>query len=83
MNKNNFDPKQLNGLLNVVSKKIGIPPEQLKKELEAGKFDSALAAMSAGESAKFQQVMKNPQLIEKLMSTPQAKALYQKLSGGK
>ncbi len=83
MNKNNFDPKQLNGLLNVVSKKIGIPPEQLKKELEAGKFDSALSAMSAGESAKFQQVMKNPQLIEKLMSTPQAKALYQKLSGGK
>ncbi len=83
MNKNNFDPKQLNGLLNVVSKKIGIPPEQLKKELEAGKFDSALSAMNAGESAKFQQVMKNPQLIEKLMSTPQAKALYQKLSGGK
>ncbi len=83
MNKNNFDPKQLNGLLNVVSKKIGIPPEQLKKELEAGKFDSALSAMRAGESAKFQQVMKNPQLIEKLMSTPQAKALYQKLSGGK
>ena len=83
MNKNNFDPKQLNGLLNVVSKKIGIPPEQLKKELEAGKFDSALSAMSAGESDKFQQVMKNPQLIEKLMSTPQAKALYQKLSGGK
>ncbi len=83
MNKNNFDPKQLNGLLNVVSKKIGIPPEQLKKELEAGKFDSALSAMNASESAKFQQVMKNPQLIEKLMSTPQAKALYQKLSGGK
>ena len=79
MNKNNFDPKQLNGLLNVVSKKIGIPPEQL----EAGKFDSALSAMNASESAKFQQVMKNPQLIEKLMSTPQAKALYQKLSGGK
>ncbi len=83
MNKNNFDPKQLNGLLNVVSKKIGIPPEQLKKELEEGKFDSALSAMSAGESAKFQQVMKNPQMIEKLMSTPQAKALYQKLSSGK
>ena len=31
---NRPDPKQLSGLLGVVSKKIGIPPEQLKKELE-------------------------------------------------
>lgn len=80
---NNFDKNQLQGLLNTVSKKIGVPPEQLRKELEAGKFDSALSAMNAQEAAKFQQAVKNPQLIEKLMSTPQAKALYNKLTGGK
>lgn len=83
MNQNNFDPGQLQGLLNAVSKKIGVSPQQLRKELESGKFDSALSAMSPSESAKFQQAVKNPQLIEKLMSTPQAKALYNKLSGGK
>lgn len=80
---NNIDKNQLQGLLNTVSKKIGIPPEQLKKELEDGKFDSALSAMNPAESAKFQQAVKNPALIEKLMSTPQAKALYNKLTGGK
>lgn len=80
---NNIDKNQLQGLLNAVSKKVGIPPEQLKKELEEGKFDSALSAMSPNESAKFQQAVKNPKLIEKLMSTPQAKALYNKISGGK
>ncbi|WP_019678806.1 hypothetical protein [Ruminococcus flavefaciens] len=80
---NNFDTKKLTGLLNAVSRKIGVPPEQLRSELEAGKFDSALAAMNKNEAARFQQAVNNPEIVEKMMSTPQAKALYKKLSGGK
>ena len=34
--------------------------------------------MSAAESAKFKQVMNNPKLVEKIISTPQAQALYKK-----
>ncbi|MDE6519978.1 MAG: hypothetical protein K2K91_05885 [Ruminococcus sp.] len=83
MNKSNIDPNQLNGLLNVVSKKIGVSPEKLKSELEAGKFDSALSAMSKSDSEKFSQAVNNPKLVEKMMSTPQAKALYEKLIGKK
>lgn len=81
MNKNNIDPAKLSGLLGVVSRKIGVPAEQLRRELEEGKFDSAISAMNKNDAAKFRQVVSNPQLIEKLMSTPQAKALYEKLSG--
>ncbi|MGN0622005.1 MAG: hypothetical protein ACI4I9_09060 [Porcipelethomonas sp.] len=78
-----IDSRNADELLKAVSKKINVPPEQLKKELEAGKFDSALNNMSKSESEKFKQVMKNPKLIEKFISTPQAQALYKKLSGGK
>lgn len=81
MNKNSFDSNSINGLLNVVSKKLGVPPEKLKKELEEGKFDSAIAGMSKSDAAKFQQAVNNPKIVEKMMSTPQAKALYKKLSG--
>jgi len=83
MNRNSIDPKQLSALLNVVSKKIGVSPEKLKSELESGKFDGALSGMNSTDSAKFQQAVKNPAMIEKLMSTPQAQALYKKLSGEK
>ncbi len=83
MNKNSFDPKLVGGLLETVSKKIGVPPEQLKKELEDGKFDRALSSMDRSQSEKLKMAMKNPKLIEKLMTTPQAKALYEKLGGGK
>ena len=61
----------------------GIPPETLEQELKAGKFDSALAGMQPAEAQKFRQAMQNPELVNKLMSTPQAQALYKKLTGGK
>lgn len=83
MNNNNIDPNKINGLINAVSKKIGVPPEKLKSELEAGKFDSALSAMNKNDAARFQQAVNNPKIVEKMMSTPQAKALYEKLTGGK
>ena len=67
---NNIDPKKISGLLNAVSKKIGVPPEKLRSELEEGKFDSALSAMNKNDAAKFQQAVNNPKLVEKMMSTP-------------
>ena len=83
MNNNGIDPKKLSGLLNVVSKKLGVSPDKLRSELEAGKFDSALSAMNRNDAAKFQQAVNNPKMVERMMSTPQAKALYKTLSGEK
>lgn len=77
----NVNKEKMAYLLNAVSKKIGVPPEKLKNDLEAGKFDNALSSMNAKDAAKLRQVLNNPQIIEKMMSTPQAKALYEKLSG--
>lgn len=73
----------MNELLSAVSRKLGVPPEQLKRELEAGKFDSALKNMKPAEEAKFNQILNNPQFLDKFMSTPQAQALYKKLTKGK
>jgi len=81
--KQEIDKSKINGLLNVISRKIGVPPEKLKNELEEGKFDSALNAMNKNDAARFQQAVSNPKIVEKMMSSPQAKALYEKLSGGK
>ena len=81
MDKKNFDENKVNALLGAVSKKIGVSSDQLRKELAEGKFDSALASMNENDASKLQRVMNDPKLIEKMMSTPQAQALYKKLSG--
>lgn len=77
------DAENISGLLNAVSKKLNISPQQLRAELEQGKFDNALKNMSPQDAEKFSAAIKQPKIIEQMMSTPQAQALYKKLSGGK
>ncbi len=72
---------QLNALLGAVSGKLGIPAEQLKQELEAGKFDRAIAGMDQKSAAKFRQVLADPKKLDQIMNSRQAKALYEKLTG--
>ena len=79
----NFNQNNMSELINVISKKLGVPAETLSKEFEEGKFDSALKNMRPQDAQTFNQVLKNPQMVEKMMSSPQAQALYKKLSGGK
>lgn len=80
MNMKNVDPGNLDALLKTVSKKLNMPPERLKSELEAGKFDNALNNMKPNEAEQFNKIMSNPKLLENFMSTPQAQALYKKLT---
>lgn len=82
MNNNiaNADPKKVGELLHILGAKLGIPPEQLEKELSEGKFDSALKSMKPDAAAKFNQILKNPKLAEQIMSAPQAQAIYHKLT---
>lgn len=75
--------ENMDELVRAVSRKLGMPPEQLQSELKAGKFDNALKNMRPAEEAKFRQILNNPSLLDKFMSTPQAQALYNKLTGGK
>ncbi len=81
MEREKMDPKQVDALLQAASKKLGISPNQLKNELESGKYDKVLQNMSAKDSAMLQKVLKNPKMVEKLISSPQAQALYRKISG--
>ncbi len=79
----NATPQQMEQLLRTVSAKLGVPAETLRKDLEQGKFDAALNGMKPAEAAAFSKIVGNPQMLDKFMSTPQAQALYQKLTGGK
>jgi len=79
----NMNPKQMEQLLGIVSAKLGVAPESLKKDLEQGKFDSALKNMKPNEAATFNKMVSNPKMLEQFMSTPQAQALYNKLTNGK
>ena len=46
MERKNMNPQQVDQLLQAASKKLGVPPEQLRSELESGKYDKVLKNMS-------------------------------------
>lgn len=71
---------QLDALLQAVSGKLGIAPDTLRSQLESGKFDSAIKNMNPREQSVFQQLLADPGKLSKIMSTKQAKALYEKLT---
>lgn len=77
----NINPKALESLMNMASKKLGVPPQELQKNLENGTFDKALSSMNPQDAQKLQAALSNPQLAQILLSTPQAKEIFQKLTG--
>ncbi len=73
---------QLQAMLKVVGEKLGMPPEVLRQQLESGKFDQAIAGMQPQDAAKFKQALANPQKLNQMLSSKQARALYEKLTKG-
>lgn len=79
MNKNNLDQKKVNTLLQIMSKKLGKPVDELKAELESGRFDKAFESMNKNDNAMFQKALNNPGLVKNMMNSRQAQDLYDKL----
>ena len=81
MERSSMNGKQLESILETVSGKLGVTPKELENALKSGKIDNAVRNMPKDEKQKLQSVMGNQAQLEKLMQSPQAKALYEKLTG--
>ena len=73
---------QLQSMLEIVGKKLGMSPETLRQQLESGQFDRAIAGLNPQDAAKFKQALANPSKLSQMLSSRQAKALYEKLTKG-
>ena len=81
-NFNQPNPKGLQALLNIASKKLGTTPDTLQRQLQDGTFEKALNTIPGNEAAMLKKALSDPKTAEKILSTPQAKAIYKKLNEG-
>ncbi len=81
-NFGNMNPQALQALLGIASKKLGTTPQVLQRQLQDGTFEKALNGMPGNDAAKLKQALSNPKIAERILSTPQAKAIYDKLQKG-
>ena len=77
---NSMDPKAMQALLAVASRKLGTTPDVLKGQLESGVYDRALG-MPQNEAMMLQKALSDPKTAEKILSSPQARAIFKKLQG--
>jgi len=74
---------ELEALLKLAAQRLGTNPNTLKDKAQSGELSKLLGNMSASDAAKLQQVLSDKDAANKLLSTPQAQMLLQKLMGGK
>ncbi len=76
---NNINPKTMQAMLGVVGAKIGMTPQELQKQLESGKLDSAMKGLSPQDSQKLANALANPAMAQRILATPQAQEIIKKL----
>ena len=74
---------ELEALLKLAAQRLGTNPNTLKDKAQSGELSKLLGNMSSSDAAKLQQVLSDKDAANKLLSTPQAQMLLQKLMGGK
>ena len=70
---NSMDPKAMQALLAVASRKLGTTPDVLKGQLESGVYDRALHGMPQNEAMMLQKALSDPKTAEKILSSPQGR----------
>lgn len=66
-------------MIALVSKKLGIPEEKLKASLEKGNIDDMLSDMKKEDAEKLKSVMNNSASKEKLLNSPEAESIMKKM----
>lgn len=79
----NLSKNQIDSLVTMTSKKLGVPEDQLRTELQKGTFDRLLGTLPKSDAAKLTAALSNPATAQMVLSSPQAKQLMNKIFGNK
>lgn len=77
-NSNNYDK-----MLEMLSKRMGTDPSNLKAAAQKGSVDSLMRSMKPEDAQKIQNILQNKSELERIMKSEQAQAILKKLSEGK
>lgn len=70
-----------NEMLEMLSKKLGQSPAEIKESAQSGNIQGLLSKMNPEQREKVNSLLSNPEATKKLMENPQVQALIKKLSG--
>lgn len=85
MSKNRSAPissGQADKLFSMTAGKLGSDSQTLKREFQSGNYQRAMSSLSRSDAQKLQKALSDPELTAKVLSSPQARAIMEKLAKG-
>ena len=79
-NFNQPDKKTVDALMKAAAKSLGTTPEQLRAQIDNGTLQQSLSGMNNRQAAQLSAALNDPKSAERIMNSPQAKALLSKLT---
>ena len=73
--------KDMQSRFATLAQRIGASTQDLEDGAKTGDFSKVLAGLTPADAEKVRKVLNNRQAAEKLLSTPQAQQLLQRLQG--
>lgn len=74
-----MNKKALESILEMASKKLGVPIEKLKSTVEAGSVDELAKNLKKEDKEKLKSIMQNPKLDEQITKNPDIQNMIKKL----
>ena len=75
----NLNEMKKNALLQMVSKKLGADPVQLKEKLESGEVEDIVNNLTPGQKEQLNALLQNPQAISALLGSDQMQKIIKGL----
>lgn len=69
-----------NEFLQMLSKKLGQSPEEIKSSAQSGNLDTLTGNLSEEQQKKVKAILSDPEQTRKIMENPQVQALIRMLS---
>ena len=77
------ESKTVSALLNLAASRLGTAPDKLAESIRSGRIDQAAAALPPDQQQKLSAALADPKSAEKILASPQARAIMEKLSAPK
>ncbi len=73
------DNKNMNKLINELSKKLGVSSDKIQSAAENGNVNEILKSADSSNARKMEDILKDPQKTKEILNSPQAQKLLKML----
>lgn len=77
------DPSQMDAMMQSAAGQLGMTPDALRSAMQSGSPGSLLNRMSPEDAKKLHQALSDKNTAARVLASPEAQAIMQKLFGGK